>query len=137
LDAHRVVRGTVEGFDPQMLLDPFEKQFDPPPAAVELRDGQRRLGEVVGEKNQRLAGLRIAKADSPQGFRKIAPGVEAGQDHRLVETQTRGLVHQARVASAKSKVLFGPRDEEGRAERQAMQSSKVQIAAVDDVERTG
>ena len=45
-----------------MLLDPFEEEFDLPAAAIELGDGQRRHGEVVGQKDQRLARFWIAIA---------------------------------------------------------------------------
>ena len=62
MSAHRVGRGAVKGFYAQMLLDPFEEEFDLPAAAIELGDGQRRHGEVVGQKDQRLARFWIAIA---------------------------------------------------------------------------
>jgi hypothetical protein len=37
-----VLRSAEEGFDPQMLLDPLEEEFDLPPTAIELGDGERR-----------------------------------------------------------------------------------------------
>ena len=40
LGAHGVLARTVERFDAQMLLDPFEEQFHLPATAIELRDGQ-------------------------------------------------------------------------------------------------
>ena len=49
-----------------MLLDPFEEQFDLPATAIELGDGQRRDGEVVGQEDQRLAGFGIAITDATQ-----------------------------------------------------------------------
>ena len=57
LSAHGVRTRTVEGFDAQMLLDPFEEQFDLPAAMIQLRNGQGGRGEIVGQKDQRLAGL--------------------------------------------------------------------------------
>ena len=66
LGANGVGPGAVKGFDAQMLLDPFEEEFDLPAATIELGDGQRRNGEVVGQKDQRLAGLGIAIADAAQ-----------------------------------------------------------------------
>ena len=56
----------VKGFDAQMLLDPFEEQFDRPAAMIQRRDGQRGHGEVVGQKDQGLAGFAIAIAAAPQ-----------------------------------------------------------------------
>jgi hypothetical protein len=60
LGAHGVLAGAIEGFDAQMLFDPFEEQFDLPAAVIELRNGKGGQGEVVGQKDQRLARLRIA-----------------------------------------------------------------------------
>src|ERR1035437_449972 len=47
LRLHRVVRRAVELFDPKVLLDPFEKQFDLPAALVEGADRRGRKGELV------------------------------------------------------------------------------------------
>jgi hypothetical protein len=55
LRAHRVWRGAVKGFDAQMLLDPFEEEFDLPASVIKLGDGQRWHSEIVGQKDQRLA----------------------------------------------------------------------------------
>ena len=66
LGAHRVGRGAVKGFDAQMLLDPFEEQFDLPAATIELGNGQSRHGEVVGQEDRGFAGFGIAIADAAQ-----------------------------------------------------------------------
>ena len=42
LRAYSVGAGAIKGFDAQMLLDPFEKQLDLPPAAIEIGDGDCR-----------------------------------------------------------------------------------------------
>jgi len=47
LRLHRVVRRAVELFDPKVLLDPFEEQFDLPAALVEGADRRGRKGELV------------------------------------------------------------------------------------------
>ena len=49
LSLHRVGRGAEKRFDAEVLFDPFEEQFDLPTGFVELRDGQCRQGEVVGQ----------------------------------------------------------------------------------------
>ncbi len=49
-----------EALDAQVLLDPFEEQLDLPAAFVEPCDGERRQGEVVGQEDEGLAGLRVA-----------------------------------------------------------------------------
>jgi hypothetical protein len=54
LGAHGVRAGAIKGFDAQMLLEPFEEQFDLPAAMIELDDGQSRQGEVVGQEDQQF-----------------------------------------------------------------------------------
>ena len=137
LSAHRVGRGAVEGFDAQMLLDPFEEEFDLPAVAIELGDGQRRHGEVVGQENQRLARLGIAIADAAHGDGIIVLGVQAGEHHGLVETQAGSFVHGAGVTPGVAEVLFGAGDEESAALVEPMPAGEVQIAAIHDVKRTG
>ena len=62
LGAHGVLARTVEGFDAQMLFDPFEEQFDLPAATIQLGDCQGGRGEVVGQKDQSLTSLGVAIA---------------------------------------------------------------------------
>jgi hypothetical protein len=52
-----------------MLFDPFEEQFNLPTLFVNLCDGERGEGEVVGQELQPLAGLRVTVADSAQFVR--------------------------------------------------------------------
>ena len=137
LSAHRVGRGAVKGFDAQMLLDPFEEKFDLPAAAIEFGDGQRRHGEVVGQKDQRLARFWIAIADAAHGVGIIVLGVQAGEHHGLVETQADGFVHGAGVTAGAAEVLFGAGDEESAALVEPMPAGEVQIAAIHDVKRAG
>ena len=49
-----------------MLLDPLEEQLDLPAQTVELGDGEGGQREVVGEKDQSLAGLGILEPDTSQ-----------------------------------------------------------------------
>ena len=51
-----------------MLLDPLEEEFHLPAAFVERADGGGRKREVVGDEDQRLAGLGVLEADAPQKF---------------------------------------------------------------------
>ena len=48
LGAHGVRAGAVKGFAAQMLLEPFEEEFDLPAAPKQFGDGQCREHEVVG-----------------------------------------------------------------------------------------
>ncbi len=120
-----------------MLFDPFEEQFDLPAAMIELGDGQRRHGEVVGQEDERFAGLGIPKADAPQRVGIILPGVKASGQNGLVKLQTGGFVHGTGVATGAAEVFSGAGDEESAALMETMKSGEVQIAAIHDVEGTG
>jgi len=120
-----------------MLFDSFEKQFDLPAAAIELSNRQRRLGEIVGQKNQRLAGLRIAKPNASQSLGILLLRVESAEHHGLVEAQTRRFVHRTGVTSLEPEVLLGASYEEGPAQMQAVESGEVQVTAIGDVEGAG
>jgi len=137
LDPHGVGRRAVKGFNAQMLLDPFEEQFDLPTTAIELGDGQRRDGEVVGQEDQHLASFWIAIPDAAQRDGIIALGVKAGQHHGLVETQAGGFVHRAGVTAGAAEVLFGAGDEESTALMNPMPAGEIEVAAIHDVESAG
>ena len=137
LGAHRVGRGAVKGFDAQMLFDPFEEEFDLPAAAIELGDGQRWHGEVVGQKDQCFARFWIAIADAAHRDGVIVLGVQPGEHHGLVETQAGGFVHGAGVTTCAAEVLFGTGDKESTTLVEAMPAGEIEVAAIHDVERAG
>jgi hypothetical protein len=59
LDQHGILGGSVKGLNFQVLLDPLEKEFDLPAAAVEFGHLQGRQVQAVGKKDIFLDGLRI------------------------------------------------------------------------------
>ena len=59
-----------------MLLDPFEEQFHLPARLVERADGGCRQREVIGDKDQRLAGFRILESDETQMFEIVLAAVD-------------------------------------------------------------
>ena len=62
-----VLAGAQKALDAQVLLDPFEEEFDLPAAFVECGDGGRRQSGVVGEEHQRL-GIDMATSTSPENM---------------------------------------------------------------------
>ena len=78
-----------------MLLDPFEEQFHLPAVFVELGDGERVEGEIVGEEHQLLAGLRIVELDPPQRTVEALARIEAGQENRLVADEAGRTIDRA------------------------------------------
>src|SRR5665213_314427 len=83
----RVLRSAEEDFDTKMLLDPFEKQLDPPPAAIQLGDGDCWQRKVVGEEHQSLAGLRILESDAARWRIEVLARVETSQHDGLIANQ--------------------------------------------------
>ena len=137
LGVHGVRACAVKGFDAQMLFDPFEEQFDLPAAMIQLGNGQGRHGEVVGQENQRSAGLGITIADASQRIGIMALDVKAGGQHGLVKPQAGGFVHRTGVAAGAAKVFLGAGDEESSTLMETMKSGEVEITAIHEVERTG
>ena len=70
-----VLGGAVEGFDTQVLLHPFEEQFDLPAAAIELCDGVCGEGEGVGEEDQSLACFRVGEFDPVEFIGVVFGGI--------------------------------------------------------------
>jgi hypothetical protein len=65
LGLHRIGCGAKEAFDVQVLLDPFEEQFDLPTTLVQLGDGQCRQSEVVGQVDEEPFRLGVEEANAP------------------------------------------------------------------------
>ena len=103
LDLHRVGGSPIERLDPQVLFDPLEEQFDLPATLVELGDGQSRKSEVVGEKDEALAGLGIDVADAPEGSRILLRCLGAGQHDRLVAAEPGRLVDGPRTRGGRTR----------------------------------
>jgi len=49
-----------------MLLDPFEKELEVPPTAVDIGNGPGGQGKIAGEKYETSVVLCIVVPDSPQ-----------------------------------------------------------------------
>ena len=120
-----------------MLFDPFEEQFDLPPAAIQVGDGGGRQGKVVGEKHQFFAGVCIVIADAAQCVGIALCGALSGQHAGLVATQPGGLVHRMGIAAMELEIGFGPDNEAGRGQREPAQSLEVEVGAVHDIEGAG
>ena len=133
LRANGVFGDAVKGFDAQVLLDPFEEQFHLPSAAVELRDGQGRLAEIVGEKDQSASAERVAIANSSQGLWIFFEGIKLNQDDGLIEEQARAFVHRLGIAAAAPETLARSGDKESATAMHAVKTVEIRIGFVHDV----
>jgi len=133
----RILGGAIEGLDPEMLLDPFEEQFDLPSGLVQLSDGQSRFAEVVCQEHELLARRWIGVSDAPQGGGVTLMRVEAFQDNCLIETDAETLLDRLGITALEPEVVFGSGDKEGAVAMDTVKSLEVQVCPVHDVERSG
>ena len=95
LHPHTVGGSAEETPEAQMLFDPAEEQLDGPASAIDLGDEQRREVELVGDKDERIAGLRVHEADPTKFLGIVALTDQRVQLDGLVATQSGGLVDGA------------------------------------------
>src|SRR5258705_7492473 len=120
-----------------MLLDPFEKQLDLPAHAVELGDSERRQCEVVGQKDQPLAGLRIFEPDPSQGCLEALARIKAGERDSLIADQPCLSVYRTRVSTLGLEIGLGADDKEAASFMKAAEPLEVDITAIHDVDGAG
>lgn len=134
LSLHGVLGCAVEGFDPKMLFDPLEEDFDLPGASVKLGDGERRKLEVVAQEDESFPGFRILEPDSPQRIgdtlRRNAARSRRSSDRRGARwTDRPDAISAARNADLSA-------DDEARLRpREAVQPSEIGVAAIHHVDR--
>lgn len=131
----RVLRSAEETFDPKMLLDPFEEQLHLPARLVQRADGGCRQGELIGQKHQCLAGLRVLEADAAQMCGIIPLGVKAVQGDGLVADNAGGAVRPGRIETMRIQIRLGAGDEEGARQMQDTEPLEIDIAPIHDVDR--
>ena len=119
-----------------MLLDPLEEEFHLPAAFVERADGGGRKREVVGDEDQRLAGLGVLAADAPQKFGVILTGVEPSREMVWSQMMPVERSRRRRIDAMSIDVRLGTRDEEARLV-QHIKAGKVDVATIHDVDGSG
>ena len=137
LGLHGTGRSAIECLDPQVLFDPLEEEFHFPATVVELGDREGGQGKVVREKDEVRPIFGVEESDATQ-WRRIEPRrFRPPKDDGLIAAQSRGFVDAAGCMSGIVEIVFGASDEEGHVLGEAIQSRKVDVGAIHDVERTG
>ena len=137
LGLYGVGAGAVEGLDPQVLLDPFEEQFDVPPALVDGRNSQGRQFEVVGQEGQRFAGFGIDVADMAQLL-----GIECfafcrTQTNDLIAAQARRAIDRIGADDIETKIAFRPRNKECPGFVDTAKSTKIDVSTIHYINASG
>ena len=136
LGLHGILGGAIESLDSEMLLDPFEEQFDLPPAFVQLCDGQGRQDEVVGQEDKTFACFSVVELDPPDFIRVLLSGVETNENTGLIADQTASTIDLMGIHSPELGITLGSDDEEGLREVDLIESGVIEIATIHNVERT-
>ena len=137
LRLHGVLGSSEERLDPQVLLDPPEKEFDLPPLLVEQGDALRGKRKIVGQENQFLLVLDVEESDATEFVGVMLGRVDARQHDGLVGTNPSRFVDGPGVHAAIPQVRLGPCDEEGQTKRESMKSFEVEIPPIHHVIRSG
>jgi len=117
-----------------MLLYPFEKQFDLPPAPIKIGDGNRWQREVVGQEHEPFAGLGVSELDATQWRVEVLARVKASEHDGLIADQPRAAIDRRGISTLGFEAGFCARHKEAARLVQAVQPFKVDIASVHDVE---
>jgi len=134
LGLYRIFGSSVEGLDAEMLLDPFEEQFDLPSAFVEFGDGQRRKDEIVGQKNEMFFPFGVEVFYTAEFFWITCQRFGRNQHYGLIALQAVGSIHRMGVDSSEPRVFLGPCDEKGEELSKHVEPFEVQVSAIHDVE---
>ncbi len=136
LRLHRVLARTVEHFDSQMLLDPFEEQLHLPALTVQSRDQLWLQCEVVGQESDSFACV-VLDDDTAQQRRIVFAGVKHGQYTCLVAHDIGcGFVHRVGITPLELGIALGASDKERVGLMNDEQALEIQITAIQQVERT-
>ncbi len=136
LGFYGVLAGAEKVLDTQVLLDPFEKQFDLPAAFVKIGNGGSWQHRFVGQKDQRfLAG--VFESDAPDVLGMVYGRVVALEFDSLIGNHFARSVGRIRIDPADVKRGLGPCDKECPGLMQAKQPLKIQIAPIDDLKGSG
>ena len=134
LDTHGIVALSPKRLNPEVLLDPFEKQLDLPPVFIKESDVLGCKIEVVRVVSERAMQVWSIVHDTPDFSRILFLVLFLREDN--------GLVTQDVVSSVKEvfaindlivRALFLTNDEEGSAYGNLVKSSEVKIASVKDI----
>src|SRR5258708_32681307 len=120
-----------------MVIDPFEKEFHLPAAAVQFGDGERGQDEIVGQEYQGLGCFGILKADAALRGLEVLVRVEAREDDTLVADQAGLAIARTRVAALHLEVRLTAGHEEAAGLVKTMETLEVKEATIHDVNRPG
>jgi len=124
----------IKFLDSKILLDPFEEQFDLPPAFVVVCDLLGITIKNIGKQDNILIVLMIDEMYTPQGLRVTMLGILVGQPDDLVALQAGRAIDWSGGFSIESQILFSPDDKQTSSLVQVIQAFVIQIPAIHNVD---
>jgi len=137
LRLHGVLAVTQKMFDAQMLLNPFEEQFNLPTAFVQCRNGRCWQPSIVRQEHQRLTGICIFETNPAQIFRIFFRFINPVQTNGLVTNYSHVFVNWRRINTPEIHVTFGTSYKKRSSLMHVVESFKIQVTSIHDVESTG
>ena len=130
LRLHGVLAGAQKCLDPQVLLDPFEEQFDLPSLTVQVGNQFGLQCEVVGQESDALSGVVLDHHPAQSCWVALAR-IKHGQYAGLIANDLRGTaIHRVRVTPLELGVALGAGDKEGLGLVDDKQPGEIQIPAI-------
>lgn len=129
----RVLVGAIKRLDAQVLLDPFEEQFDLPALSIQVRYQLGFESEVVGQERDAFATVVLDHHASQCGGIVLA-GIENCQYASLIAHDVGvGSVHGVGVAPLEFGIGLGTGDEKSVGLMNDKQSLEIQVPAIEQV----
>ena len=134
LDTHGIVALSPKRLNPEVLLDPFEKQLDLPPVFIKESDVLGSKIEVVRVVSERAVQVRSIVDDTPDLAWKLLLVLLLREDNGLV---TQDIVRSVKDVFSVNNLIVRAflltNDEEGSGYGNLIKSGEVKIASVKDI----
>ena len=113
LSLHGALACAEKVLDAQVLLDPFEEEFDLPAVFVQGCDGDGTQTGVVGKEDQRFFGAGVGKPNAPNVFRIVLDGIKALERNTLIGDHPCASIRWGRLDASGPKLVFCSGDKKG------------------------
>ena len=130
LGLHRIERVAKEVFDHQVLLEPFEEQFDLPALLVNGCNGHCGQVQPIAQEHQIELRFLVEELDPSQWCRVGLLGLVGQQLDRLIGAYPCAGVEGMAVHGREFQIVFSPDNEAALALNQGIQTGKVHVAPV-------
>lgn len=134
LGSYGVITGSIEGLDSEILLDPFEEEFDLPTTLINGSDGQGGQREIIREESQTLVRFGIEKGNAAKAVGVIPFALLGVQDYNLIASEAGGFINNAGITHGESGIGFAAYNEESVSLMDTKKTTEIQVSAIKNVD---